>query len=212
ETIRGVMAELRKRLGVKIVGLPVSFNTHEKDSAVLAAVTGTAVAPNAMDTPERLIAAAAECRVVVTGTYHAAVFALAQGIPCVCFYVSTYYRNKLEGLAKQFPGGCVAVNLNAKEAAERIVSDSLMFWESSRGALCCRLRQSAEEQVRLSRVFYGRVMGVQTKLARPEEPPEGLEQSFRSGACLDRSKRGGDGCSEPIVSPGIPDCPFQDSP
>ena len=195
ETIRGVMAELRNRLAVKIVGLPVSFNTHEKDSEVLAVVTGTAVAPSAMDTPERLIAAAAECRVVVTGTYHAAVFALAQGIPCVCFYVSTYYRNKLEGLAKQFPGGCVAVNLNAERATERILNEAFRFWESSGGDLCSRLRKSAEEQVRSARSFYGRVMGVQTRLARPEEPPEGCEQSFRSGACLDRSERGGDGGS-----------------
>ncbi len=174
------IADLRTRLGVKTIPLPISFNTHERDSEVVALVTGTEVAPVAMDTPETLMAAAAECRVVVTGTYHAAVFALAQGIPCVCFYVSNYYRNKLEGLAKQFPGGCEVVNLDAEGAAERLVNGALMFWETSGAALCSRLRQSAEEQVRSARSFYRRVMGRETSLSQPEDAFDKCEQSNRS--------------------------------
>jgi colanic acid/amylovoran biosynthesis protein len=174
------IAELRKRLAVRTVPLPVSFNTHEQDSAVVALVTGADAAPLAMDTPEMLIAAASECRVVVTGTYHAAVFALAQGIPCVCFYVSTYYRNKLEGLAKQFPGGCAVVNLNADGAAKRIVNGVLRFWETSDAALGSRLRQSAEEQIQSAQSFYGRVMGRETGLLQPEATLNKCEQSIRS--------------------------------
>ena len=41
-----------------------------------------------------------ECRVVVTGSYHGAVFALAQGIPVVALVKSPYYVNKMAGLAR----------------------------------------------------------------------------------------------------------------
>jgi colanic acid/amylovoran biosynthesis protein len=180
EIVGRTIAELRNRLVVRTVPLPVSFNTHERDSEIVAQVTGTAVAPLAMDTPEMLIAAASECRVVVTGTYHAAVFALAQGIPCVCFYVSAYYRNKLEGLAKQFPGGCAVVNLESEGAAERIVNGALTFWETGDAALGSRLRRSAEEQIQSARSFYGRVMGRKTRLLQPEVTFNKREQSNRS--------------------------------
>ncbi|WP_421840170.1 polysaccharide pyruvyl transferase family protein [Mycobacterium sp.] len=63
--------------------------------------------------PEELAERAARCRVVVTASYHAAVFALAAGVPAVCVTNSRYYDLKFEGLSTQFPGGCHIVRPGA---------------------------------------------------------------------------------------------------
>lgn len=52
--------------------------------------------------PAALRAALARARVVVTGSYHGAVFALSQGVPTVMIAASPHYRNKLAGLVATF--------------------------------------------------------------------------------------------------------------
>ena len=49
-----------------------------------------------LDTPRQVIERIAECRVMVTGSYHGAVFALAQGIPVVALARSPYYVAKMD--------------------------------------------------------------------------------------------------------------------
>lgn len=56
-----------------------------------------------------LFAAIDRCRLVVTGSYHLAVFAAARGIPSVVLVRSDYYALKFEGLAHQFGGDFVRV-------------------------------------------------------------------------------------------------------
>ena len=51
-----------------------------------------------LETPQLVIDRVGECKVVVTGSYHGAVFALAQGIPVVALVKSPYYVNKMAGL------------------------------------------------------------------------------------------------------------------
>lgn len=55
---------------------------------------------------EGLTRQVAQCRVVVAGSYHSAVFALAMGIPAICLVSSDYYAAKFGGLITQFPDGC----------------------------------------------------------------------------------------------------------
>jgi polysaccharide pyruvyl transferase WcaK-like protein len=157
QTVAWALQHLRERLGTTIVPLPISFNPHERDDEVIGKVTGAAGMRNGMDTPQALIASVAECRVLVTGTYHAAVFALARGIPCVCFYASVYYGNKLTGLAGQFPGGCRVVDMASSQAGEQLVRNAIELWEMTGRDLGARLRQSAQTQVESARGFYQRV-------------------------------------------------------
>jgi len=49
-------------------------------------------------------AAIRRCRVVITASYHAAVFALSMGIPAIGLAGSEYYVQKFRGLQKQFGG------------------------------------------------------------------------------------------------------------
>ena len=47
----------------------------------------------------RLIEQISRCRLVIVGSYHAAVFALAQGVSAIGLAGNAYYLQKFEGLA-----------------------------------------------------------------------------------------------------------------
>lgn len=144
---------LRSRLRAPVVALPISFNSFEDDAAVIARITGEAFEPGRVDDPSQLIAAASETRLVLTGTYHAAVFALAQGVPCICLAASQYYRDKFQGLATQFGAGCIIVDLSAEGAPEAIANEGERLWEEA-AALRGVLRNRAATQVRAAHAFY----------------------------------------------------------
>jgi polysaccharide pyruvyl transferase WcaK-like protein len=99
-------------LNAPIVALPVS--RHAADAEILRALLGP-VRPQAgpvvrdLKSPEALIASVARCRAIVTGSYHAAVFGLAQGIPAVCISGSSYYDAKFGGLRALFPDACTVL-------------------------------------------------------------------------------------------------------
>ena len=82
-----------------------------------------------LTTPEDLAAAVAQCRAVITGSYHAALFSLAAGVPAVCLTKSPYYDAKFGGLAALFPGACRTVSLGGPEAAARLEAAVREAWQ-----------------------------------------------------------------------------------
>jgi polysaccharide pyruvyl transferase WcaK-like protein len=56
-----------------------------------------------------LATAVADCRIVVTSSYHAAVFALARGIPAVGISSTPYYDGKFGGLRALYGPRAVSV-------------------------------------------------------------------------------------------------------
>ena len=73
-----------------------------------------------IDTVEHLILQINRCRIVITGSYHAAVFALSSGIPVVGIAESDYYKSKFLGLANQFSIGCEVVDLSEENPFENL--------------------------------------------------------------------------------------------
>jgi Polysaccharide pyruvyl transferase len=67
--------------------------------------------------PGELSMAVAGCRAIVTGSYHTAVSALAQGVPAVCLARSAWQEAEFSGLAAQFPGACPVVSLTEPDLA-----------------------------------------------------------------------------------------------
>ncbi len=55
-----------------------------------------------LNTPERLISEIAHCRIMIAGSYHAAVFALSMGVPAICLARSSHYQYKMSGLLSMF--------------------------------------------------------------------------------------------------------------
>ncbi|MCS6926703.1 MAG: polysaccharide pyruvyl transferase family protein, partial [Candidatus Binatia bacterium] len=96
------------------------------------------------------------CRIVVVGSYHAAVFALAMGIPAVCLANSSYYRDKFLGLAHQFGEGCRVIFLDDADFPTKLTSEIDWAWRRA-CVLRPELLAAAERQVALSHAAYQRI-------------------------------------------------------
>jgi polysaccharide pyruvyl transferase WcaK-like protein len=112
-------------LGAPLLALPVSRRVADADlEAIRGILLNGHPHPDAifddLATPQDLAVAAARCRAIVTGSYHAAVFGLAQGVPVVCVTKSSYYDGKFTGLQALFPGACFVVPLGSPELADRL--------------------------------------------------------------------------------------------
>lgn len=120
-------------LQAPVVGLPVSRYPADSDLAALRALFppgDSRVGPALEDiaSPEQLIAAVGRCRAIVTGSYHVAVFGLAQGVPAVCLTRSPYYDAKFAGLQASFPQACFVISLAGAGAAARLLPAIVQAW------------------------------------------------------------------------------------
>lgn len=155
-TIADAIATFRQQTQASIVPLPISF--HEGDSdmrsirAVFDRVGATYDAPDRAD-PRAIIACVAKCRTVLTGSYHAGVFALSQGIPVVALANTSYYEDKFYGLAEQFSGGVTVVR---PEHGDALVAALTAAWDHA-DARRDALLLAAESQVRDGRDLYSRL-------------------------------------------------------
>jgi polysaccharide pyruvyl transferase WcaK-like protein len=97
----------------------------------------------------------------VSGAYHAAVFALAQGIPVVCIASSQneYYNLKFRGLEELFPCGCIIVHIDRRDAADALQAAMVRLWDSA-PAVRERLCEAAERQIAASHAAYDRFAGM----------------------------------------------------
>jgi colanic acid/amylovoran biosynthesis protein len=105
------------------------------------------------------VTAVARCRAVITGSYHAALFSLAAGVPAVCLTKSPYYDAKFGGLAALFPGACRTVSLGAPETAARLRVAAWEAWQlppaaraeaAATAASLCEAGRQAYAQFRLA--------------------------------------------------------------
>lgn len=158
--IGDVVLETASELGVPIMGLPVS--QHAADAGVLRALLRQKkdtvnVIVDDLGSPEALVSAAAKCRLIITGSYHAAVFGLAQGVPTVCLIKSSYYDAKFGGLQASFPGACIVVPLDAPDALAGLraaIKRGLQLPSSARAAArdtATQLREAGREAYTLFR-------------------------------------------------------------
>jgi colanic acid/amylovoran biosynthesis protein len=100
--IASAVAAAAAEAGLPMRGLPISWHRGGEDWRTLAGAFG---ADSAVAGTGRLVrditslaTAVADCRIVVTSSYHAAVFALARGIPAVGISSTSYYNGKFGGL------------------------------------------------------------------------------------------------------------------
>ena len=109
-----------------------------------------------LDTPRAVIEQVGTCRVVVTGAYHAAVFALAQGVSTVCLAHSDYYVDKFLGLAELFGPACQVImpdgDLGVAFGAMLLAAIGTA-WENADDVRPALLA-AAERQIELGRAAY----------------------------------------------------------
>lgn len=109
-----------------------------------------------LDTPQKVIEQTSLCRVVVTASYHAAVFALSQGIPTVTLVNSEYYADKFLGLADQFGLGCSVVFLSDKLLEQTLIEQINQLWHTA-ATLRSELLNAAVRQVEAGHSAYQQV-------------------------------------------------------
>ena len=160
ESIRPVLHEFARRHNVLLIPLPIAIHLGTRDDlAIKQLLIGFDEQSNGgenLDTPLKVIKQAARCRVVVTGAYHAAVFALGQGIPVVALAKSDYFAKKLLGLEDQFGEGCQTILLTEPDLPARLQNAIEKAWQNFD-----RLREPLQaltlKQIELSRRSYDRL-------------------------------------------------------
>jgi polysaccharide pyruvyl transferase WcaK-like protein len=151
-TLYSTLRELAHRNSARLIALPVCIADSAdtvSDARVIGEILGvgdTGRTSEAPITTSTLIDRFADCRVVVTGSYHAAVFALSQGIPAACLFASEYYEMKFRGLRAQFGDGCQLIDMRTPEfeiQLDKIVGELLR----SIGTVKPTLLAAAEKQI-----------------------------------------------------------------
>lgn len=163
ESIRPVLHEFARCHNVPLIPLPIAMHLGTRDDLaikqLLIGFDERSDGGESLDTPLKVIKQAARCRVVVTGAYHAAVFALAQGIPVIALAKSDYFAKKLLGLEDQFGEGCQTVLLTEPDLPRRLQSAIENAWQNAE-----KLREPIQtatlRQIELSRRSYGRLQSL----------------------------------------------------
>lgn len=142
--------------------IPIAFNPLESDLKSFECLVGGELPDSVIfnqetaPTPLRIVKAAGLCRIVVTGSYHAAVFALAQGIPAIGLSSSEYYDAKFSGLKSQFGTGVYLVHLDRADFNDRFASALDEAWLSA-DSVRPFLLKAAESQIEAGCQFYNKV-------------------------------------------------------
>jgi polysaccharide pyruvyl transferase WcaK-like protein len=129
QCISRVLNAFCSKHGVRVASIPIARQDLASNRSIFA--TGVPVIEPEF-TLESLFDSVASCRVVVTASYHAAVFALSMGVSVVAIVATDYYRQKFEGLKGQFDDlfQIVQVDASTGQATEPSLAASLEYaWE-----------------------------------------------------------------------------------
>ncbi len=159
--VKTVLHKAATKYNAPLVSLPISESFHEADSQFIRQlITGhTKVVDSGWGRfadPHDTIRKTGRCRLVVTGTFHAAVYALSQGIPVVALANSLMYEGKLLGLAEEFGSGCEVLLLDDKQLEEKLTNAIDTAWQSAE-RVRPQLLQAAVRQIEAGQAVYRRI-------------------------------------------------------
>jgi polysaccharide pyruvyl transferase WcaK-like protein len=158
--VREVLHKSASKYQAPLIPAPISMSKNERDwETISRLIEGPGVHSDGgrhLKTPKQVIEQVGQCRIVVTGSYHAAVFALAQGIPAVCLAKSNYYFEKFGGLLEQFGTGCTIVSMDGDLtiSLEEAIDKAWASAETVRPLLLA----AAEHQINVGWNAYERLM------------------------------------------------------
>lgn len=149
-----ILLEKAKVFNTSIIPVPISWHEKDLDYALeLLNLNRDNSDFDDLETIEGLIKQTSKCKVVVTGSYHAAVFALAQGIPVIAIANSEYYADKFNGLSTMFKDGLKIIVLGQSNWVAIFNTYINEFWNGAEN-LRESLRIQADGQIKLSKQAY----------------------------------------------------------
>jgi|GEM_PF-194576 len=156
ERIRDTLQCVVKKFDAKLQPIPISMSGPSDLDAIAELMKGFSTQnfdPNALNSPDKVIRQVGQCRMIITGSYHAAVFALSQGVSVVAIAASPHYKIKLTGLKAHFGAGFEILDLNralTSEVIKNTIDDVWIKADERRPMLLA----VAERQVALSKNTY----------------------------------------------------------
>lgn len=155
--IRATLQTAARQLNAPILPIPIAHSEEESDPTairqLLLGYDDTSDGGASLDTPIKVIQQAGRCRVTVTGSYHAAVFSLSQGVPVIGLAKSDYYVDKFAGLAEQFGIGCEILLMTDRDFQEQLATNIHSLWHNAE-IIHNSLLESAREQIQLGHIAY----------------------------------------------------------
>jgi len=153
-TVRDVLQREAAKRDSTLIGIPIANGLRDSDLRTLRFLLPEGADSDCVPwTTENVIGRVSRCRIVVTGSYHAGVFALAQGIPVVAVVQSEYYARKFHGLAGQFAGGCTVIAADGAQFADQLSRAVDQAWNAG-AELKPRLLAAAEQQIAIGHRAY----------------------------------------------------------
>lgn len=158
--IRHVLHRTAAKYGARLISAPTSCCGVESDqfkiAELLAGYPKTEQSWLRFESTTDLIKRVGRCRVMVAGAFHAAVFALAQGIPAIGLVRTKEYSIKFGGLVDQFSPGCQLLYLDDEQLPEKLAEAIDQAWESA-DRLRPQLLEAARAQIKLGQTGYRRL-------------------------------------------------------
>jgi colanic acid/amylovoran biosynthesis protein len=165
--LREILVSASQRLEAPLLPIPIAFHEGARDVGALRTLLAGASREEdggaTLRTPEAILSQVRRCRIVVTGAYHAAVFALGQGIPAVCLDASSYYHAKWNGLEELFGEGCRIVSLTEPEWEARLARTIDTAWAQA-DVVRADLLTAAARQVDAGRAAYARIAALPSRM------------------------------------------------
>jgi colanic acid/amylovoran biosynthesis protein len=168
-TIRRCVKDFSRAHSALVHALPISIDEWHPDArtmqCIIQGLSYVAACEVHGTSPAQVLASVAKCGVVITGSYHAAVFGLAQGKPVVCLTNTPYYSGKFDGLKRIYGDGVdiVDITIPSFERVLRVKID--VAWDLMASAKASILAKT-EEQIARSRELYSNMA---TTLLRRKE-------------------------------------------
>jgi polysaccharide pyruvyl transferase WcaK-like protein len=154
---REVLHGAARAYGAPMVPIPISTVPGEEDAITISEMmSGYCIESDAyadVNSPFTVIERINSCRIVFTGSYHAAVFALSMGVSTVCLAKSDYYRDKFAGLADLFQCGCEIVLGQEANWRPKLAGALEQAWRSA-DEVRPQLLEAAQRQILWSRAAY----------------------------------------------------------
>jgi hypothetical protein len=160
EPLRQVLRDASRAHRVPMVPLPISHVPGEADVETirhLVDVDNDSFSDGSpLEALDAVIRQVQKCRLVITGSYHAGVFALANGIPSIGLAKSTYYIDKFMGLSALFGPGCETVLLEKRDFAQHLKDAIARLWNAAERFKPLLLANAAR-QIELGHEAYNRI-------------------------------------------------------
>lgn len=148
--MRSQLDVITESLQVELMPIAISIHDEDSDQKTLTKFLGYDIDISQFDSVNSVINNIGDCKIVITGSYHAGVFALSQGIPVICIVASDYYKQKFEGLMNQFGSEfCKVVYVDKIDQLKSLSKMALTLIESS-GKNREKLYATSEKQIILS--------------------------------------------------------------